>query len=199
MTTPADAADPAAATVKTPAATPEASSATPSADEIRAAVEADFTARLKAITGVESLEALEAANKQAEVDKLKAQGEFQKLAETAQAEAAMYRARFESAQVRGAILGAATQAMDADVVLALLGPSATVAEDGSVSVAGKPAAAAVAELLKAKPHLARPAGGQGSGAGASGTGATEPPKRADFPSEIDYHRAVAKHRAAQEG
>jgi hypothetical protein len=167
----APASDPAAAAAGgTPAAgtgqagTPAAG---PSVEEIRAQAAAEFAAGLKAATGHGSLSELAAARQAAEAEKLKAQGEFQKLAEQASAERDAYRAQFEAAQVRGAVLAAASGAIDSEVVHALLAGSAQVAPDGAVTIGGKSAAEAVAQLLKDKPYLARPVAGQGSGAGAA--------------------------------
>jgi hypothetical protein len=47
-----------------------------------------------------------------------------------------------------------------------------------VTIGGKPAAEAVAALLAAKPYLAKPVGGQGSGAGAAGGGGVRVVSRA---------------------
>lgn len=161
-----------------PATNPPANNppAAPSAEEIRAQVLADFARELKETTGHESLGALKAARELAEQERLKVQGEFQKLAEQAQAERDQYRQRYEASTVASSILAAAAAAIDPEVVQGLLAARAKVGADGQVTVDGKPVATAVEDLLKAKPFLAKPVGGagSGSGAGAGGSGATGP-------------------------
>lgn len=184
-----------------PAAAAPAVPAGPTPEEIRAQVAAEFAAKLKAATGVESLEALEAERKAAADAELAKQGEYQKLAEQARAEADAYKARFEAAQIAGAIASAAAASVDPETVAALLSPAATVGADGTVTINGKPAAEAVAALLAAKPHLAR-AAASGAGSGSPGAApAPKPasaPKRADFSDDVAYHRARAQWSAAQE-
>lgn len=142
----------------------------PSPEEIRAQAASEFAAGLKAATGYDSLSALKAAQDKAAAEKLAEQGKFQELAEAAAKERDLYRERFQSAQVRSAILGAAATAIDPDVVHELLHGSAQVNADGAVTINGKPAAEAVAALLAAKPYLAKAAGSQGSGSGSGGAG-----------------------------
>ncbi|WP_295440970.1 hypothetical protein [uncultured Thiodictyon sp.] len=140
----------------------------PSIDELRTQLRAELATELKAATGLDSIEALKAARDKEAADKLAEQGEFKKLAEQAQAELAQVRARFERAQIRNALLSAGAASVDPDVVQALLSGAAKVDAAGAVTIGGKTPAEAVAELLQAKPHLARPVGGQGSGAGGGG-------------------------------
>ena len=173
----------------------------PNADEIRAQARAELLAELKAATGQDSIAALKAAREQAEAERLAELGKFKELAEARALELTQLRAERDGERIRNALLAAAADSIDPGTVETLLRGSASIDAQGVVTVDGKPAAAAVAALLKDKPHLAKPAAGQGSGAGAAAGGgvSTEPPKRADFSSEIDYHRAVAKHRAGLEG
>jgi len=138
--------------------------------QIQQAVEAQnaaFAAKLKELTGHESLEALNQAQ-------LAQQGKTEELLQAKADEAARYRARFEQAQVRSALLGAASDAVDPETVASLLSGQAQVAEDGSVTVGGKPAAESVAALLKQKPFLAKPAGQPGSAAPQSPGGGKNP-------------------------
>jgi hypothetical protein len=189
---------PAAAVAAAPTA--PAVPAGPTPEEIRAELAAEFAAKLKAATGADSLEELEAERKAAADAELAKQGEYQKLAEQALAEAGAYKARFEAAQIQAAIAAAATGSVDPETVSALLSPAATVGADGTVTIGGKPAAEAVSALLTAKPHLARPAS---SGTGSGSPGAAAPakpasaPKRADFNDDVAYHRARAQWSAAQ--
>jgi hypothetical protein len=148
----------------------------PTTEEIRAQAAADFAAGLKAATGYDSLSALKAAQDKAAADKLAEQGEFKQLAEQAQAELAQVKTAYQAERVRGAILGAASTSIDPDTVHALLAAQAQVGADGSVTIGGQPVAVAVEALLKAKPHLARPVGGQGSGAGGVGAGGSDAAK-----------------------
>ena len=164
---------PAPETPPAPAAVAPGAVATPTIDELRQQAAAEFAAGLKAATGFSTLSEMKAAHEKAAADKLAEQGEFKQLAEQAQARLAAVERDYQAERIRGALLAASTDSIDPEVVLALLGSAATVAPDGSVSVNGKPPAQAVAELLKAKPHLARPVGGQGSGAGGAGSGAPE--------------------------
>jgi len=90
-------------------------------------------------------------------------------------------------------------AVDPQIIAQLLGAQAQVGTDGAVTIGGKPVAEAVGAYLKDHAYLASPSGNTGSGAPASGGGKSEPPKRADFASDIDYHKAAAKHAARHEG
>lgn len=96
--------------------------------------------------------------------KLKSEGKLQELADSKTAEAAGYRAKFEQQSINNELLTAASDALDADVIMALLGNKAVVDATGKVTVEGKTAKEAVADLLKAKPHLAKASGAAGSGA-----------------------------------
>jgi hypothetical protein len=159
----------ASAAAPTPTPTPA-----PDAAALRAQVEAELSVRfaqqLKELTGHDDFGAAKAAADKAAADKLAEQGRYQELAEQAQQQAAQFRQRYEAAAISAAIRGAATDSVDPETVHALLAGSATVGEDGAVTIGGKPAAEAVAALLALKPHLARAAGGQGSGAGGAGGG-----------------------------
>jgi len=83
-----------------------------------------------------------------------------------------YKAKFEQQSINNELLAAASDALDADVIMALLGNKAVVDATGKVTVEGKTAKEAVADLLKAKPHLAKASGAAGSGAPNS---TTQPP------------------------
>ena len=162
---------PAPVTPPAPAAVAPAAVATPTIDELRQQAAAEFAAGLKAATGFSTLSEMKAAHEKAAANKLAEQGEFKQLAEQAQTRLVQMESDYQAERIRGALLAASAESIDPAVVQALLGGAAKVAPDGSVSVNGKPPAVAVAELLKAKPYLARPVGGQGSGAGGAGSGA----------------------------
>ncbi|WP_020505657.1 hypothetical protein [Lamprocystis purpurea] len=187
-----------------PAAAPPAAAAAAAAlvsvEALRAQLAAEFAAGLKAATGHESLSALKAAQDQAAADKLAEQGQFKQLAEQAQAQLGEVKAAYHAERIRGAVLAAATDAIDPETVRALLAGEAQVGSDGTVTIGGQTPAAAVAALLAAKPFLARPAGSAGSGsAGAAGAaGPSRAPVRSDYPSAIEFSKAAAKH-AAQQG
>lgn len=127
-----------------------------------AAQQAAFNEQFKAATGHDSLPAFQEAE-------AKRKGDFEALLNQRTSELAQAKAALEQATVNNALLGAAREAVDPDVVLALLGAQAKV-ENGAVTVNGKPPAEAVKALLKDKPYLAKPTGGQGSGAGANAGG-----------------------------
>jgi hypothetical protein len=121
-----------------------------------AARDADFAAKLKAATGADSLDALAEA-------KAKAAGETDRLLAERTAELATERQRNADMQVRAALSEAAVagKAIDPSDVVALLAAQGKY-ENGVVTINGKPAADAVAALLKAKPHLVS-AGSAGGG------------------------------------
>jgi len=177
--------------------------------ELKRDLEAGFSARLKEVAGVDSLDALAEQRKAAEQAELTKQGEFQRLAETAQAERDAAKAEAAEAKkghreliAKSQIVAEAVkaQAVDPEVLHQLIGAQAEVAEDGSVTVGGKPVADAVSAYLQAHPYLAAASGNSGSGIGSAGTsGKVEPPKRADFASDVEYQKAAAKHAAAKEG
>ncbi|MBV5274448.1 MAG: hypothetical protein JZU52_12665 [Lamprocystis purpurea] len=137
-------------------------------EALRAQLAAEFAAGLKAATGHESLSALKAAQDQAAADKLAEQGQFKQLAEQAQAQLGEVKAAYHAERIRGAVLAAATDAIDPETVRALLAGEAQVGSDGTVTIGGQTPAAAVAALLAAKPFLARPAGSAGSGSAGGG-------------------------------
>ncbi len=121
-----------------------------------AAREAEFARQLKEITGHESLQAFKESQ-------LKEQGKLQELLQSKETEAQTFRQRFEQMAVRAQVLAAASDAVDPEVVLALLSASAQVDDKGNVSIGGKPVDQAVKQLLQDKPYLAKPSGNQGSG------------------------------------
>jgi hypothetical protein len=114
-------------------------------------------AELKAATGFDSVKALK--EKQ-----LAEEGKFKELLDAKAQEADSYKTRYEQTQISNALLTASTDAVDPAIVAELLRAKAVVAEDGSVSIDGKPAAEAVKALLTEKPFLAKAQGGTGSGA-----------------------------------
>lgn len=109
--------------------------------------------------------------------KLKEDGKLQELLAVRDAEATTLR----QSAINHAVMAAASDAIDPDVVMALLAGKASIDATGSVLVAGKPIKEAVADLLKSKPHLAKPSGNQGSGAGHNaGNGQQKTMLRVDF-------------------
>jgi hypothetical protein len=167
--------------------------------QVEAELRAEHAAQLKQLTGHETFDAAKAAADKAAADALAEQGKFKELAESRGAALEQARGELRTALVSAALGSAAAASVDPETVQALLAPRAQVDEHGSVTIDGKPADVAVSELLKAKPHLARAAGSSGSGSGGAGGGTPQAPKRADYSDDIQYHRAVAKFRAAQEG
>ncbi|MEA3273876.1 MAG: hypothetical protein U9Q81_00950 [Pseudomonadota bacterium] len=138
---------------------------------------AGFNEQLKGIAGVDSLDALKAQAEQAEAKALEDQGKYRELAEAAQKKADAAEAKAAESQTllnqeraKVAIVGAASQAgaIDVGLVHTLLGGAASVDQDGTVTIGGKPPGEAVKALLEEKPYLAAASGKQGSGAGASG-------------------------------
>jgi len=113
----------------------------------------------------------------AEAERLKQQGEFEKLAQQREAEAAQYRQRYEQATVRAALTAAANASADPGLVAQLLSGRAQVDDQGRVTVDGQPAEKAVAQLLKDKPFLARPMTGGGSPAAGASAGGVNPWKK----------------------
>lgn len=132
--------------------------------EVRKALEAreaEYAKKLEELTGHKSLDALHQAN-------LTANGETEKLLNLEREKSAKFEGMYRNQAVQNALLSAAKDSVDPDTVAALLSGQAQVGDDGKVTIGGKDVAAAVADLLKSKPHLAKPAGGQGSGAGQGG-------------------------------
>lgn len=141
-------------------------------EEAMAAARSEFSAQLEELTGHKTVEAAKAAKAKAEADRLVADGKFKEAADAANARAEQAEVRYRTAAIKGALLGASAEAIDPQVVHDLLAHQAQVGDDGTVTVGGKPAAEAVAALLKDKPYLAKPQGGEGSGSGAGdGNGA----------------------------
>jgi len=123
--------------------------------------QAEFKNQLKAATGHEDFDALAKA-------KLQADGDYQALAEKSVAEAQSWKGKYQQTAINNALLAAATDALDANIVVQLLGGQCVCDEaSGAVTIGGKPVAEAVKQLFVDKPFLAKPAGGQGSGAGAT--------------------------------
>jgi len=134
----------------------------------KAAIQAEFSAQLKDLTGHETVAEAKAAKAKAEADHLAEQGRYKELAAAAEKRAAETQARYELTAIRSAIAGASGAAIDPEDILSRLASRAKVAEDGAVQIDGKPVAEVVAAVLKASPHLAKPAAGKGSGAGGGG-------------------------------
>lgn len=126
-------------------------------EAIRAEADAALKARLKEVTGHDTLESLAAAQKAAEEKRLSEQGEFAKLAEQRAQEAQKWQAKFQDSVIRQSVLGACLKhnAVDGDVVLALVRGEARVDENGAVTIGGKAAEEAIAAMLKSKPFLVK--------------------------------------------
>lgn len=157
---------------------------------IRAEVEAEVNARLKAETGHDSIAALALAQKAAEEKRLSEQGEFAKLAEQRAQEAQKWQAKFQDSVIRQTVLGACLKhnAVDSDVVLALVRAEARVDENGAVSIGGKAAEDAIAAMLKSKPFLVKP---ERSGSGS--------PSYPDPGGEQEKAKKEAMEKARQSG
>lgn len=135
------------------------------AEQIRADIMAEIDAqrqsaeraKLKEMTGHDTWEAFASAKKAAEEKRLAEQGEFAKLAEQRAQEAQKWQAKFQDSVIRQAVLGACLKhnAVDGDVVLALVRGDVQVDENGAVSISGKAAEDAITALLKSKPYLVK--------------------------------------------
>ena len=122
---------------------------------------AAFEKALEDATGYRTLAAFSEAQRQA-------QGETQRLLDAKTQEYAALRTLYEQSTIKAALVSAASEAINPEMVLSLLGGHAAVAEDGQVTINGKPAQAAVTEYLDQNPFLAKPRHtGSGSGAGQS--------------------------------
>jgi hypothetical protein len=85
-----------------------------------------------------------------------------------------YKTKFEQSQIHYAILAECAEAISPTFIKELLSGKAVCDEHGHVTIAGKPVADAVKNLLDANPFLAKAQGGTGSGAPThSGTQAPE--------------------------
>jgi len=102
--------------------------------------------------------------------------------------------RFQDVQIKNALLTASTQSIDPDSVSAHLAHKASCDENGVVTIDGKPVAEAVAELLKAKPFLAKAEGDSGSGAPVAGQ-----VKNSKTRAEFDALDAAAKNKFIDDG
>jgi hypothetical protein len=130
--------------------------------------QADFAKQLKEATGHSDLKALTEAN-------LKAQGKLQELADTRDAEAKKWQAKFEKLVVNYELLSAATEAIDPATVKELLASRAKVDSNDQVTIDGKPVADAVKQLLDERPFLAKAQGDTGSGTPPNGGPAIKNP------------------------
>lgn len=123
----------------------------------------EFAKRFKEATGHGSFDEFQTA-------KAKATGETDKLLTQREQELAQTRAKLDQTLIGNALLSAAaTSAIDPAVVQQLLLAKGKI-ENDTVTVEGKTPADAITDLLKDKPYLAKPSGGQGSGAGVNATG-----------------------------
>jgi hypothetical protein len=137
-----------------------------------AAQDAKWMEQFKAATGHDSLQAFQEAE-------AKRKGEEGKLLEQRNAELAQTRAELDGLRIESALLGAASEAIDPNTVVALLRGQAKI-DNGAVTVNGKSVAEAVNALLAEKPFLAKPAGGAGGGAPQNGGGGQKSLSRAEF-------------------
>lgn len=122
--------------------------------------------QFKEATGFDSLDAFSK-------NKLEQEGKLKELADANAQEAATYKQRYQQQSIQSALLAASAEAVDSEIIVSLLAGKASVDDAGKVTVDGKDAQTAVAELLKAKPHLAKASGNQGSGAGNSQSGSNQ--------------------------
>jgi len=140
-------------------AAPSAESSVPVVDvqaEI-AKAKAEWQQELESATGHKSLDALKE-------QQLKDKGDLQTLLDNKSKEADSYKDQYQSSLIHNALLSASADAVDPEIVNGLLAAKATVDSNGNVIINGKPAKEAVAELLKAKPFLAKASSNVGSGA-----------------------------------
>lgn len=122
------------------------------------AAQAKFQAQFREATGHDSLDAFKQ-------HQLKEQGKLQELADANKQQAETYKGQLHQTLITNALLSASGDAIDSDVVVELLAGKGSVDANGNVTINGKSAKDAVADFLKAKPHLAKPSGSTGSGAG----------------------------------
>ena len=144
------------AALSAPAPPPPAIDVQAQITQALAAQQAAHAQELKEATGHESLAALKE-------QQLKDQGKLQELLDVKAAEALQFKGKYEQTQITNALLTAADNALDAELISALLFNNAVVDGNGVVTIGGKPVKEAVTELLTAKPFLAKPQGGTGSG------------------------------------
>lgn len=140
-----------------------------------AAQQAEFAKQFKAATGFDSLEAFQ-------TDQAKKKGEEGQLLEQRTSELNRAKQELAEMQIRSALSDAAVAAKSIDpaTVVSLLAAQGKV-ENGVVTVGGKPAAEAVAELLKQKPFLGEPGKtGSGSPLGGGGGGEKNPWSKEHF-------------------
>lgn len=99
-------------------------------------------------------------------DQSRLHGEAQAALDAKAKETDKFRLLYEQTaiKIKAAVLSAASEAINPDMVLTLLVGQAAVSEDGSVLIGGKPAKEAVDELLQKNPFMAKPSGNSGSGA-----------------------------------
>jgi len=116
---------------------------------------AQWQQELEAATGHKSIDALKE-------QQLKDKGDLQTLLDNKSLEADTYKTQFQQTQIDNSLLSASTDALDADVVRGLLASKAVVDSAGVVTIDGKSVKDAVADLLKAKPFLAKASGNSGS-------------------------------------
>lgn len=103
-------------------------------------------------------------------DQSRLHGEAQAALDAKAKETDKFRLLYEQTAIKAAVLSAASEAINPDMVLTLLVGQAAVSEDGSVLIGGKPAKEAVDELLQKNPFMAKPSGNSGSGASVGACG-----------------------------
>lgn len=128
--------------------------------------------QFKAVTGHDSLDAYKEA-------KAKQKGEEGKLIDDLKGQNATLAAQLNSMRIDSELRAASGEAIDPDVIAAMLAGKASV-KDGVVTIDGKSPKDAVAALLKDRPHLAKPSGNQGGGTPQGGGAAAKQMARADF-------------------
>lgn len=131
-------------------------------DKAVAAEKAKWAEQFKSATGLDNLDAFRE-------HQAKQKGEEAKLIDALKAEKAALEQRYQGSLVESQLRAASGAAVDPDVIVAMLCGKAEV-KDGVVTVNGKIPADAVAEFLKARPHLAKPAGPAGGGTPQNGGG-----------------------------
>ena len=122
--------------------------------------------------------------------KLKAEGKTQELLTAKETELNQVKSRLEQTAIQNSLLAASANAIDPEIITALLSSKASVDANGNVLVNGKSANDAVAELLKDKPHLAKASGNSGSGASSTAQNSAKQLNRAEFEKLSPAERAT---------
>jgi len=147
--------------------------------------ELSFNAKLRDVMGVDSLDKLAELKKLDEEKKMLEKGEFEKLSSQIKEDSQAWKNKYTNAVVEQSIIRASSElnALDSDIVLALVRDKAVVDEKGSVTIDNKSASDYIKELLGAKPYLVKPTGNSGSGSSA-GTALDDKAKY-----EVEYEAA----------